>query len=115
MTGRDALDVDPGELAALASRLSRIGAELGGMRDELAALLGEADAAVGDGAAADAFRRGFAPAATAGLDRIAAAGAGLDRHIAFVRHGAATVADTDHALAHQDSPHGPAPGRADDD
>ncbi|MFE0747496.1 hypothetical protein [Gordonia sp. NPDC058843] len=59
---------DTGAAADLAARLTEASAGVAAVRVELSALLLDIEAAVGDGAAAVAFREGFSPAGAASAE-----------------------------------------------
>ncbi|GAA1480423.1 hypothetical protein GCM10009624_08630 [Gordonia sinesedis] len=106
MSDDDALEVDPDALGALAARLAAIGGALDGLHSQLAAVLAEADVAIGTGRAADEFRRGFTPTASEGLDAMAASVSALDRQLTLVRQGLDTVERTDGELGRSFSSQG---------
>lgn len=60
----DRVSADPAAAVALALRLAQAAEGLAAVRGEFTTLLLDIDAAVGADGAADAFRTGFAPAAT---------------------------------------------------
>ncbi|MCX2966083.1 hypothetical protein [Gordonia aquimaris] len=98
-SGGNRLHADLTELTELAEQVGAVHRDVDRLLDELDAVLGDADAAIGVDEGARAFRSGFAPRAHEIRGAAESAAAELERHRNLIRRGIGELDAADHDVA----------------